>query len=748
MALRVGDDVEVYSNSQKNWLPGTVQDVLAADGDVEGYRFDKGSIKVHSAAGSKWIPQAQIAAVVRAAAKSKTDSPSGYGGPMLRGVSGASCGTSTIGLCRHGCGRAVQPGLTRGAKKYDTCCKACSQNPGKGVHDPNCGGGDGAAGGGEPVVSLSFTGPSPRQWLADLLKTEAKLKSHVDQVYQQAGGGSQLNLAQMQKAVNEILLEPIHTKLNFTEASLQSVAGSSTVDQKGFLKVCRLVIDDRQKQYFPEKISSNTSHFVCKQPGKSKEVYEFHKKLGEGSYGTVFAVTHKVSGENRVCKSISTNAGSATMTMPEILGEIQNMAMMDHPNVIKVYEYFEEGEKVLQILELCQGGELQDRIDEVFRKRSKPRYSEEFMCDVMKQVLRALAFMHSQRYMHKDLKPQNIMMVDQESSSIKVIDFGLAELFGKDQKTTKNWGGTLLYMAPEVFKQELAFKSDIWGAGVILYNLLTGGFPFIGTWPLPQGKDIEWWENETEKIIKDERRDYAPNSGLQNVSPACLDMLNKMLIKDVRKRPDAPGCLSHDWFRQFTKDLPPLSVGLSQCLQAYAGAPELKKTLFLWMAHQSTAPAVQELRAIFTQFDTSNRGSLSNDTVTDMLKRSGQSRLTVESTVHALDRDSTGSVQWTEFLAAALCIAFIGGSQKRLVEAAFFNLDKKSKKAIGNEEFLQVFAHSAVPQPVRAIWSKLLPDEIGKIRRDGEKIAVDVFTEYMCRRMNTAAGDSLQAVQK
>merc|ERR1719210_1197331 len=118
----------------------------------------------------------------------------------------------------------------------------------------------------------------------------------------------------------------------------------------------------------------------------------------------------------------------------------------------------------------------------------------------MKQTLRALAFMHAQRYIHRDLKPQNIMLMDSDSNSIKVIDFGLAELFTGDQKVTDTFGGTLLYMAPEVFHLKLTRKTDIWSAGVILYNLITGEYPFIATWPLPPGKDLDWWQAETKKI--------------------------------------------------------------------------------------------------------------------------------------------------------------------------------------------------------------------------------------------------------
>merc|ERR1719401_2239500 len=110
-------------------------------------------------------------------------------------------------------------------------------------------------------------------------------------------------------------------------------------------------------------------------------------------------------------------------------------------------------------MEPCKGGELLKRIEEVFRYQTKPMYPESFICNVMKQLLRALAFMHGQRLLHKDLKPQNIMMESDDSDSIKVIDFGLAEIFERDQETTREAGGTGLYMAPEAFAEALTMKS-------------------------------------------------------------------------------------------------------------------------------------------------------------------------------------------------------------------------------------------------------------------------------------------------
>eukprot|EP00933_Yihiella_yeosuensis_P071088 TRINITY_DN79288_c0_g1_i1.p1 TRINITY_DN79288_c0_g1~~TRINITY_DN79288_c0_g1_i1.p1 ORF type:complete len:585 (-),score=122.13 TRINITY_DN79288_c0_g1_i1:64-1764(-) len=562
-----------------------------------------------------------------------------------------------------------------------------------------------------------------------------------------AGAGAPgLSMDQLKQAVANHLLEPIGTKLSVNDASaqrwVQQFGGGGGIDANGAVRLFKVLLQERYAHWFPTKLPAKAHNFVRRNTARVEDIYEVGKLLGEGSFGKVYEVTHKVSGEKRVCKKILKQRGREGMKLEEIIQEIESMAQLDHPNVIKVYEYFEDRDSVAQIMEPCRGGELQGTIDEVFQK-GKPRYTEEFICDVMKQTLRALAFMHGEKFMHKDLKPQNIMLVDKESSSIKVIDFGLAELFQKDQKVSETFGGTLLYMAPEVFECKLTFKVDIWSAGVILYNLICGDYPFMATWPLPPGKDMNWWQNELSRSIQQDP--YRQNRRLTDgsVSPACLDLLHKMLTKDVRIRPDAAGCLHHPWFKQFEATPPPLSVGMVQCLEAFSMQPELKKAVFLLIAHQCSAPALQELRAIFTHFDESNRGSLSTNNFQDVLIRSGMTPLQVERIIHALDKDDSGTVEWTEFIAAALCISVC--NNPKLVGAAFSIFDQDHDDKVSAQDFANVFAHGEC----RAVWHRHLPEECKQIGDVGPdmKYSKDQFRKYMGGRMTVTSGDGLFAVE-
>lgn len=619
-------------------------------------------------------------------------------------------------------------------------------------HDPNCGGTN-------PTVDMSEFCALPfdaHEWLKNLMESQEALQKHCEEVFESATGGEdRMNLDQFKMSTKD-LCRPVGETLERYEKSLRSeydtysprslrhpLVGAG-LDVTSFKEICRKALRTINDEYFPPVLCFKTSDLVRRNTRELTEVYDLGDQLGKGTFGVVSLVTHRISNETRVCKKIDKLRGRVGMPLADILREIESMAMLDHPNVIKVYEYFMDDDSVFQIMEPCSGGELQGRIDGKFRER-RSDYAEDFICDVIKQTLRALAFMHGERFMHKDLKPQNIMMVDKMSSSIKLIDFGLAELFEPDETKAQVWGGTLLYAAPEGFGQGLEMKSDVWSAGVILYNLITGTYPFMETWPPPPGKDQAWWESGTRTAIETETHRHHPNLTNGCVSEDCVDLMCAMLSKDPRRRPDAAKCLEHCWFRKFDKKPPPLSVGVLQCLDAFAGQPELKKAVFLLIAHQCSVPprALEDLRAIFTHFDTQNRGTLSAASMREVLGLSGMSHLRAARILHALDRDRSDSVSWTEFVAAALCISVC--NNEPLVAAAFEHLPRGGSEASVREvpDLVELFAKG----PHKPLWEKQLPAECEKISPGGRGVFTQSeFVQYMSHRMSTIAGDAVQAV--
>jgi len=247
---------------------------------------------------------------------------------------------------------------------------------------------------------------------------------------------------------------------------------------------------------------------------------------------------------------------------------------------------------------------------------------------------------------------------------------------------------------------------------------------------------------ETSRLIQDARTTYKPNPKLSTVSRECQDFLISIFQKDHNARRDAPGCLAHDWFRKFEELPPPLSIGITQCLEAYSCQPELKKALFLLIAHQSTAPALQELRAIFTHFDTSNRGALNCDILRGVLRKSDLSSVAVERVLYALDRDDSGNVQWTEFIAAALCVSVCRNAP--LVHAAYNVFDVRGSNKVSPEDILAVLAKGEGKER----WDRHIHAECQRLgSRPGAPFQRSDFEKYIGSPMYTSAGHALRAVK-
>lgn len=152
------------------------------------------------------------------------------------------------------------------------------------------------------------------------------------------------------------------------------------------------------------------------------------------------------------------------------------MRQLDHPNIVRLFEVFQDDKRFYLVTELCTGGELFDEIT----KRS--HFSEADAALITKQVLSAVAYCHSKNICHRDLKPENILLDSKaadSSNSIKVIDFGASQKFDPSKKMNQIYG-TAYYIAPEILKSDYNEKCDVWSVGVILFILLSGRPPFGG----------------------------------------------------------------------------------------------------------------------------------------------------------------------------------------------------------------------------------------------------------------------------
>lgn len=264
--------------------------------------------------------------------------------------------------------------------------------------------------------------------------------------------------------------------------------------------------------------------------GKSFDtLYKRGKTLGEGAFSVVIIGTHKQSNESFAIKVVT----KSKLTKEDEIAlkdEISVLRELDHKNIIRLYDVFEEKDYYYLITEQMRGGELFDRIVQ------KSYYNEKEARDVCMILFESIGHCHSQNIAHRDLKPENLLLADEENdSNIKIADFGFAKkVYTPNSLTTQC--GTPGYVAPEIL-EGVAYdtKSDMWSLGVIVYILLGGYPPFIE-------------QNQRELFRKIRKGQYEFHDEYWSaVSPDAKDLISSLLAVDPAKRLSAEEAKSHKW---------------------------------------------------------------------------------------------------------------------------------------------------------------------------------------------------------
>ena len=291
-----------------------------------------------------------------------------------------------------------------------------------------------------------------------------------------------------------------------------------------------------------------------------KKSYKFEKSLGHGASGEVFLVSKRDTGEMFACKMIQKDDN---MNDTESMGtEIEIMKRIRHKHIVSLYELFESSSTMWLILELVDGGDLSYFIS------SHKAYSESVVAHHFKQILQGLHYLHQQGVVHRDLKLDNVLIKgDQSYGDVKIADFGLSALvnmetrgYDRNQSSKrkeftglKEMWGTASYFAPEVINCAYGPQADMWSAGVILYEMISGTHPFDA-------------ETEDELFYKIQNGKYKMEGPIwDKVSADAKDLVKKILTVDPRERHSATDSLQHPWI---------VAVGSGSLSQAHAHAAQ------------------------------------------------------------------------------------------------------------------------------------------------------------------------------
>ena len=273
--------------------------------------------------------------------------------------------------------------------------------------------------------------------------------------------------------------------------------------------------------------------------------YIFEKELGTGYFGKVSLVIPKNDKNKKyACKSIDKSKLSA-QKINNLLREIETLSLVDHPNIVKYYETYNDNKHFHIVMELCTGGDLFSRTTNINnnnnnhhtpKKRSLSIPEKEARHFIYK-ITSAIVHCHSLCIVHRDLKPENILFENNSQfSDIKVIDFGLSRKH-LSEDDLHSVVGSPFYVAPEVLAGNYDEKCDVWSIGILAYCLLVGCPPFFSTNKEEVFKKIKF------QVLK------FPEEKFKNISENAKNFLKNVLIKNPKKRPTAMEALNNLWFQ-------------------------------------------------------------------------------------------------------------------------------------------------------------------------------------------------------
>lgn len=273
---------------------------------------------------------------------------------------------------------------------------------------------------------------------------------------------------------------------------------------------------------------------------KVEDVYEIGEELGSGQFAIVKKCQERSTGVEYAAKFIKKRQSRASrrgVRREEIEREVNILQQILHANIIKLHDVYENRTDVVLILELVSGGELFDFLAQ------KESLSEEEATRFIKEILDGVNYLHAKKIAHFDLKPENIMLLDKNIPipHIKLIDFGLAHKI-EDGVEFKNIFGTPEFVAPEIVNYEpLGLAADMWSIGVITYILLSGASPFLG-------------ETKQETLANITAVNYEfDEEFFSHTSDLAKDFIQKLLVKDTRKRLTIQEALTHPWITPMDK---------------------------------------------------------------------------------------------------------------------------------------------------------------------------------------------------
>ncbi|GJP38364.1 hypothetical protein CLOM_g22811 [Closterium sp. NIES-68] len=415
--------------------------------------------------------------------------------------------------------------------------------------------------------------------------------------------------------------------------------------------------------------------------GSLSEEYELGEKLGEGHFGSTYRCRHRKTGEEFAVKQMSKTRllmlGTPLAEVKREVGILYHLA--GHPHIVQVQAAFEDSKSVAIVMELCQGGELYDRII------AKGHYSECDAARLISTMVSVVDYCHTMNVVHRDLKPENFLFANgSDDAPLKTIDFGLSLFFTPGEPISAGLAGSPLYLAPEMVRTNGCHygpEVDVWSAGVILYMLLCGYCPFP--------TDLPTMDELFCAIMYDEI-DYESDPW-PLISDDAKEVVQGMLDRNPTTRWTAKQVLEHPWVSEVgVAPDTPMDPTVVTRIKRYAAMTHIRKLASQVVAQHLTEEEILGMREIFNQIDMDQSGSLSLDEMRRGLQKMGakMNEGELRELYSAMDINDSDSISVNEFFAATLGLNRM--IKEENLHQAFQYFDKDGSGFITRDELSQV----------------------------------------------------------
>jgi len=428
--------------------------------------------------------------------------------------------------------------------------------------------------------------------------------------------------------------------------------------------------------------------------------------LGKGFNGNVYVAHSKKSPGKFAVKSfrLSTICNEDTKL---VLNEVAIYLSIDHPHIVRLVDVYRGESSIDLVMECMGGGTVLKRV--IDRKR----FTERDAVEAVWQMLLALNYLHSLDIVHRDIKLENFLYENKESSQLKLIDFGFSKIWNRCSRMRASCG-TLQYVAPEVLEGSYTAQCDMWSLGVASFILLTGKMPFGG--------------QRHRQISAIKSGQYNTNFPIwDRLSGDARNFINHLLVVNPQVRYTPKGALHHAWVARRDESQASktdIDKDIVYALQDYAHASTFRRTVMYAMAWSLTNEERNLLHDAFLEIDTDRSGTISLGEFKQLLAAKFHlNDGVIQEAFHQIDSNHSEQLEYSEFLAA--CASARIHFHKDLFVSTFRRFDDDDTGFITADRLRQVIGPD---ECTLAEASQMMLE--ADLNHDG-KIPLGKFTEYL-----------------